>query len=77
MDAEGALGFPGPALLMATTLNSYTVPSMTSVTDTFCWSEGTLAALVQVMLNFSFFSIMYAVIGAPPSCDGAFHERST
>lgn len=31
----------------------------------------------QTVESFSFFSIMYPVIGAPPSCFGSVHDKST
>lgn len=60
---------PGPALFTARTRNSYACPSVKSGTVAVVLPPGTSNAFSQPP-NLSFFSIIYAVIGAPPSSFG-------
>lgn len=69
-------GSPGPAALMALTLNSYSTPS--SRLSTRPLQSGPVShALIHLGAPFSRFSITYPVIGDPPSFNGGVHRRST
>ena len=68
-------GSPGPAMLTAFTRNSYSTPS--SRLSTRPLHSGPVSrAFIHRGLSFSRFSIMYPVIGDPPSFKGGVHLRS-
>ena len=74
LGSEGALNGPVPALLMAATRNSYSLPSIRSFTVNVVSLTESLTAFVHLLEEVSFFSMMYPVTGLPPSDSGGDQE---
>lgn len=72
-----SLGSPGPALLTARTLNWYWLPSSNLGTVPVHMGPSISAALTKLAPNLSFISMIYPVIGAPPSLIGGSHLSLT
>ena len=74
LGSDGSLNGPVPALLIAATWNSYSLLSIKSLTVSVVSETESLTAFVHLVEEVSFFSMIYPVIGLPPSNSGGVHE---
>lgn len=70
-------GSDWPALFTAITRNRYSLPSMRPCTRPFVVGVSISKAFSHIVLYLSFFSMMYPVMGDPPSLTGSFQDNST
>lgn len=74
---HGSEAGPRPAALTGITLNSYTFPSIRPLTMADGLGDVVSNAFSHSGLYLSFISMMYPVIGVPPSDTGSAHFSST
>ena len=73
VESDGGPAGPGPALFSAVTRNSYSVPSIRSVTLKVVSVMVSLVTRTQRVANFSLLSRMKLVMRLPPSDSGGDH----